>query len=263
MVACNGRPSQGQALDSAMKYYTRSVLFPSDEFDSSISCCITSGGARCTVKVVSFYLCAPRHLLSALNVMSNPVPSDAIVGFAFGQGPPRTSTTRRRPTSIRTRLPTPGGTNHGLAWSVAALLRKYRALGLPRPPLYLQQEIADAMGTDDVDPATDYVIPSNPPDGAYVDTVAVARKAVARFGPASRVLVVAHPDHAPRCIRTLIQLGATPVRTRYLQPLGGGIPWTRFGCDRRGYWRQSTQHWTRSRRRFLAHERRGRRRILS
>ena len=152
-----------------MKYYTRSVLFPSDEFDSSISCCITSGGARCTVKVVSFYLCAPRHLLSALNVMSNPVPSDAIVGFAFGQGPPGTSTTRRRPTSIR--IPTPCGTNHGLAWSVAALLRKYRALGLPRPPLYFQQEIADAMGTDDVDPATDYVIPSNPPDGAYVDTV--------------------------------------------------------------------------------------------
>ena len=180
----------------------------------------------------------------------------AIVGFAFGQGPPRTSTRRRR-TSSRTQ-PTPGGTNRGLAWSVAALLRKYRALGLPRPALCLQQEIADALGTDVVDPATDHVIPSQPADGTYVDTVAVAQHAVARLGPASRVLVVAHPDHAPRCLLTLRQLGATPMRTRYLQPLGGGIPWTRFGCDRRGYWRRSTQRWTRSRRRFLAHERDGR-----
>lgn len=186
--------------------------------------------------------------------MSNPVSAHAIVGFAFGQGPPRTSTRRRR-TSSSTR-PTPGGTNRGLAWSVAALLRKYRALGLPRPTLCLQQEIADALGTDVVDPATDYVIPSNPPDGTYVDTVAVAQQAVARLGPASRVVVVAHPDHAPRCVRTLRQLGVTPVRTRYLQPRGGGIPWTRFGCDRRGYWRWSTQRWTRSRGRFLAHERR-------
>ena len=210
---------------------------------------------------MSFYLRGPRHLPSALNVMSNPVAAHAIVGFAFGQGPPRTSSTRRRRTSSRTR-PTPGGTNRGLAWSVAALLRKYRALGLPRPTLCLQQEIADALATDVVDPATDYVIPSQPADGAYVDTAAVARQAVARFGPASRVVVVAHPDHAPRCVRTLRQLGATPMRTRYLQPLGGGIPWTRFGCDRRGYWRRSTQRWTRSRRRFLAHERRGRRGII-
>lgn len=185
--------------------------------------------------------------------MSNPVAAHAIVGFAFGQGPPRTSSTRRRRTSSRTR-PTPGGTNRGLAWSVAALLRKYRTLGLPRPTLYLQQEIADALAPDVVDPATDHIILSQPANGAYVNTAAVARQAVARFGPALRVVVVAHPDHAPRCVRTLRQLGVTPVRTRYLQPRGGGIPWTRFGCDRRGYWRRSTQRWTRSRRRFLAHE---------
>ena len=178
----------------------------------------------------------------------------AIVGFAFGQGPPPpTPSTRRRRTPSRTR-PIPGGTNRGLAWSVAALLRKYRALGLARPALCLQQEITDALGTDVVDPATDHVIPSQPADGAYVDTAAVARQAVAHLGPASRVVVVAHPDHAPRCLRTLRQLGVTPVRTRYLQPRGGGIPWTRFGCDRRGYSRRSTQRWTRSRGRFLAHE---------
>ena len=111
--------------------------------------------------------------------MSKPVAAHAIVGFAFGQGPPRTSSTRRRRTSSRTR-PTPGGTNRGLAWSVAALLRKYRTLGLPRPTLCLQQEIADALGTDVVDPATDHFIPSQPADGAYVDTAAVARHAVGR-----------------------------------------------------------------------------------
>ena len=186
-------------------------------------------------------------------VMSNPIAAHAIVGFAFGQGPPRTSSTRRRRTYSRTQ-PTPGGTNRGLAWSVAALLRKYRSLGLAHPVLCLQQEIADALATDVVDPATDLVIPSQLADGAYVDTAAVARQAVAHLGPTSDVVVVAHPDHAPRCIRTLRQLGVTPVRTRYLQPRGGGIPWTRFGCDRRGYWRRSTQRWTRSRRRFLAHE---------
>ena len=153
--------------------------------------------------------------------MSKPVAAHAIVGFAFGQGP-RTSTRRRR-TSSHTQ-PTPGGTNRNLAWSVAALLRTYRTLGLPRPALYLQQEIADALAPDVVDPATDHIILSQPANGAYVDTAAVARQAVAHLGPASRVVVVAHPDHAPRCIRTLLQLGATPVRTRYLQPRGGDIP---------------------------------------
>ena len=80
------------------------------------------------------------------------------------------------------------------------------------------------MAPDVVDPATDHIILSQPANGAYVDTAAVARQAVAHLGPASRVVVVAHPDHAPRCIRTLLQLGATPVRTRYLQPRGGDIP---------------------------------------
>lgn len=179
----------------------------------------------------------------------------AIVGFAFGQGL-QANLSQRGCTRVilgRTWV-TPGGTNRGLAWSVIALLRKYRSLGLPRPTLCLQQEIADALGTDIVDPTTDHVIPSQPTDGAYVDTVTVARQALAHLGPSSRVLVVAHPDHAPRCLRTLLQHGVTPVRTRYLQPLGGGIPWMRFGCDRRGYWRRSTQRWTQSRRRFLTHE---------
>lgn len=57
-----------------------------------------------------------------------------IVGFAFAQGP-----------SDQSGRPTPGQTNRGLAWSVAALVREFVAAGRPRPKIMLQWEIAQLL----------------------------------------------------------------------------------------------------------------------
>lgn len=168
---------------------------------------------------------------------------DVIIGFSFG---------KCRETSDQV------GTNGGLAWSVAALLRQFRKCKKTRPILCLQQEIADAFvnhgfGTLN---AKDHMIVSSREDGKYVNTNMVVSEAVRLVKNLHRIIIVAHPDHSPRCIRIIREMGYVPIRTRYLQPLGGGIPWIRFGCDKRGYYQDSTQPWTRTRRHFLTHENR-------
>ena len=164
-----------------------------------------------------------------------------VIGFSFGKC--------REPSSLN-------GTNGGLAWSVAALLRQFRKCKRIRPRLCLQQDIAEAFVNHGFGKlhANDHVIPSRTRDGQYVSTSMVYREAARLIKDMHHVIVVAHPDHAPRCMRIIRESGHLPIRTRYLQPLGGGIPWTRFGCDRRGYCQASTQPWTRTRRQFLQHE---------
>lgn len=167
--------------------------------------------------------------------------SDVIIGFSFG---------KCRKTSF------PVGTNSGLAWSVAALLRQFKKYKKPKPILCLQQEIADAFVNHGFGKLNevDHVIMSSRTNGKYVNTNMVFREAVRLVKNMHNVIVVAHPDHAPRCMRIVYEHGCIPIRTQYLQPLGGGIPWIRFGCDRRGYYKDSRQPWTRTRRQFLHHE---------
>lgn len=193
---------------------------------------------KCTNKCVCtkyvFVYCI--HAMTTVNAVPN-----IIVGFSFGKCHKQSY---------------PNGTNGGLAWSVAAHLRQFKKCNKKRPILCLQEEIADAFVNHGFGKlhANDHVIQSRTRDGKYVSTSMVYREAIRLIKNMHHVIVVAHPDHAPRCMRIIRESGHQPIRTRYLQPLGGGIPWTRFGCDRRGYSQESTQPWTRTRRKFLQHE---------
>ena len=57
-----------------------------------------------------------------------------LVGFAFAQGPLNAAG-----------IPSPGGTNEGLAWSVASLIQEFAAAGKTRPKIMLQWEIAQVL----------------------------------------------------------------------------------------------------------------------
>ena len=81
-----------------------------------------------------------RHATTMLTLWTVPVgdfvhEAGAIVGFAFAQGAPDGADGP----------PTPGGTNHGLAWSVVQLLDAYARAGRPRPLVMVQWEIAQVL----------------------------------------------------------------------------------------------------------------------
>jgi hypothetical protein len=169
----------------------------------------------------------------------------AIMCFAFGRGP-----------NDSTHQPTPGGTNRALAWSVCALLRTYTKHHQPRPLVLAQHEIERAL-VGEFDERVTAAVRGN------LDTCEVARRfaweLTNRSPRTTDVLVVAHPDHAARCAAAISTVGLRPVSTRYLRPTGGGIPWLRYECNQCGYWRKSTQPWTRTRKVYLRHDLRARR----
>ena len=65
----------------------------------------------------------------------------AIVCFAFGRGPSDAP-------YDASALPTPGGTNRALTWSVCALLRFYQRSRRPRPLVLAQCEIELALAAE-------------------------------------------------------------------------------------------------------------------
>jgi hypothetical protein len=134
--------------------------------------------------------------------------ADCVLGFAFGF--------RRGP---RGRLP--GATNAYLGACVDRLPRDARRI--------LQEEIADA--TQHREHLTS--IPSSRPAGDYVDTrtIAVEMAEIVRRENYAHVVVVAHPRHMRRAIRTLARLGvrgrpAGNLEDAPFDPLSAQ-PWTR------------------------------------
>ncbi|MCP4418425.1 MAG: hypothetical protein GY805_17540, partial [Chloroflexi bacterium] len=116
-------------------------------------------------------------------------------------------------------------------------------------PLFVQWEIGDVLrGWNTA--VSHRAIPQN----EYLST----RGVLAQFKDAwqekygavdeTAVILIAHPDHQPRCRELLLEAGFQP-----LIP-AASIPWEQFGCDKFGYDPDSVQPWTRNRAAFLAYE---------
>ncbi|MBI4664519.1 MAG: hypothetical protein HY735_37475 [Verrucomicrobia bacterium] len=137
---------------------------------------------------------------------------------------------------------TPGPVNHQLANLTVNLWRQARC------PVYAQWEIAKAIGPR---------IPSNHVKPIYpaVDTASGVKKYLSTYGviaqvkklvkrPASlgKVLIVAHRDHALRCVRTARRLG---FKNSFTPPVGQ-LPVN--------YDPKSAQPWTRNRLAYILHD---------
>ncbi len=66
-------------------------------------------------------------------------------------------------------------------------------------------------------------------------------------------LLVAHPDHFPRCSFNLQKRGFNVCNSS--EEIRNGIVWISFGCDEFGYDPLSAQKWTINREVFLNYER--------
>jgi len=111
--------------------------------------------------------------------------SQVIIALAFGQGVNKT----------------PGKSNEALAKIVEKLCEK------ERPPLCLQWEVADCL--PGLVKSHDLVVRRHREKDKYLDTYEVLAQAKAycdRLG-IERAIIVAHPDHAPRCAAVAAKLG--------------------------------------------------------
>lgn len=147
--------------------------------------------------------------------------ADCIVGFSFGQ---------RQNNQ-------PGLSNKALAKIINQLHRKY-----PDKEVMVQWEIADCLNFD---LRKGRVVRKHRYDGEYLDTREVGLQMQdLLWDPHNRPIVVAHPLHMWRCIKTLEKLN-------FINPVPAdcrSVP-----CDP-----QSVQSWTRSNLRFASRELPGR-----
>jgi len=128
----------------------------------------------------------------------------------------------------------PGLSNEALAEVVVELDDKY---GLP---IVAQWEIADCI-PERMKNEKDLVVRKHRQEGQYLDTyevLAQAKEHCDKFG-FKKAIVVAHPDHAPRCTAVAVKLGfdVTIANT-------ANVP----------YDPESTQEWTRSKEVFVPRE---------
>jgi hypothetical protein len=136
----------------------------------------------------------------------------------------------------------PGPVNHRLAVAAA------RAHAVTGAVVFAQWEIARVLHTQRLvgDDVVRFIEPSRRPDGGaeYLNTATVARAAIEGRSSMDKgaVAVVAHADHAARCVGELARL---TVRAGVL--VGLALP--------TDYDNRSGQPWTTNRDRYLAHER--------
>ncbi|EHD20435.1 MULTISPECIES: hypothetical protein [Brenneria] len=163
---------------------------------------------------------------------------DCIVAYAFGNRPNKESAGGSAGSSENlVGLPDPGPTNEALADTV------YQIYKLKPVPIYAQWEIARFLTSKyKLDKELFSVEPVKNSDGTitYLSTDGVAKAIVDKEGSAEKlgnVAVVAHQDHAKRCIQTSNSIGlrsfavkevALPTQYDELS----GQPWTR---DRETY----------------------------
>lgn len=144
--------------------------------------------------------------------------AQAIMALSFGQG----------------RNGAPGLSNEALAQVVAALDGKYNL------PIVAQWEIADCI-PDRLNDPEDLIVRKHRQEGQYLDTYEVlmqAKEHCDKYG-LKKVIVVAHPDHMPRCAAVAIKLGFEVAIAAT-----AGVP----------YDQESTQEWTRSAEVFIPRE---------
>lgn len=129
---------------------------------------------------------------------------------------------------------TPGKSNEALAEIVKNLRERTGLL------LCLQWEIADCLRSI-VDEPRDLVVRDHREKGKYLDTYEVIAQAweFAKQRDIREAIIVAHPDHAPRCAGVAAKLGFDVVIANT-----ASVP----------YDPESTQEWTRSREIFLERE---------
>lgn len=142
-----------------------------------------------------------------------------IIALSFGQG----------------KNNSPGKSNESLAEIASYLAAKYKL------PIVAQWEIAGCIPGFSND-GCNFAVLKHRKDGQYLDTyevLAQAKDYCFKSGKA-KAIIVAHPDHAPRCLAVAQKLGfeAVAADTR-------NVP----------YDPDSAQEWTKSREEFVKHER--------
>jgi len=107
----------------------------------------------------------------------------------------------------------------------------------PRIIPILQKEIASWLFLDRR--LLKYVISKHRKKGKYLDTIEVLEQAKEICGNNKKVILIAHPDHLPRCILTARLLGFEPAEGRVPKD----IPYDNSSFN--------TQWWTKSKLRFM------------
>jgi hypothetical protein len=154
---------------------------------------------------------------------------EGVIAFSFGNRPRKSGT------------PAPGPVNQRLA---QAVIRVFKQTGCR---VFAQWEVAECIGPAIPPGRVCSITPDMSADGRslkYLSTIGVILKVKRQIGRARKsrpILVVAHQDHAHRCLALLHQHGFKNVR----------VPPFRLP---RGYDRRSGQPWTRARHRYLLHE---------
>lgn len=163
-----------------------------------------------------------------------------IVAYAFGNRPNALSGNSAGSADKLQDLPDPGPTNEKLADTV------YEIYQLNPVPIYAQWEIArflkDKYKLNDINA----IEPIKNDDGTitYLSTVGVAEAIIKQEGGADKmgnVAIVAHRDHAKRCILTSKQCGMNAYAVKEVK-----LPIE--------YDSQSGQAWTRDRQTYLLHD---------
>src|SRR3989344_6285568 len=173
-----------------------------------------------------FYLISKWRLLyDKLDKMQN---ADVIFAFSFGLG---------KNDSLRQ-------TNRALVYVTRSIHKKTSI------PIFAQWEIAEELKLVGI--KTSF---SAYPKKGFLTTKGVVDQFLNhdKKRKIKKVIVVAHPDHQFRCGELLKKLGYKvyfPRISEYLPKDG----WKHFNCDNFGYWKDSAQPWTTSRKLYIKHE---------
>ena len=100
----------------------------------------------------------------------------------------------------------------------------------------------------------DYIISAREINSDYIDTEQVAKIFPSFIYPEKKCITIAHPDHLNRCEVNLNKLGIYSFTNRLIHTIRISFPWTLYGCNENGYDKDSTQPWTRNKKKYLLHE---------